>query len=633
MENTSPVSEKIDIKEIIAENARRNAALQSLAAYDPLTGEGACGDRRLHEVPFGDGHIENIPAAMIDDPQFAVANSLSAWQTLRCRHDFEYWAVRCATIRDKSSGRDIPFRLNAPQRRVLAQLERMRLADKPLRLIMLKARQWGGSTLIQIYMAWIQICLRRNWNSLICAHVKDTAATIRGMYSLMLANYPKECWQEETAPQFRPFERSVNIRVIDGRGCKVTIASAESQDAVRGMDIAMAHLSEVAFWRNSPQQNPEGFIRAVCGAINAQPLTLIALESTANGTGNYFHTEWLRAVAGESDKEAVFVPWHEIEIYRLPVADAQALLESMDSYEWNLWHRGLTLEMIAWYHAKRREYSSRFQMMAEYPSTPEEAFASTDRAVFPSEHIARLRQGCRPPSAQGDIVAAGGRITGPESLRCLSFASTPGRGALEIWQMPCKAHNYLAAVDIGGRSEKSDWSVVAVLDLDGDGGPEVVAQWRGHLDHDILAWHAARIGLFYNSALLVFEANTLETELIEGDPAEFILNQLAWHYPNLYRRAGGAPGFHTNRATKTAAVATLMAALRDGSYTERSHSAADELAIYQTTPAGGFSAPPGKHDDMVMARAIALHVAAETSDRTHGAHDAADFLRRKNFNF
>ena len=62
-------------------------------------------------------------------------------------------------------------------------LEEMREAEQPIRLILLKARQWGGSTLIQIYMAWIQLVHRRNWNSVICAHLKESAANIKGMYT------------------------------------------------------------------------------------------------------------------------------------------------------------------------------------------------------------------------------------------------------------------------------------------------------------------------------------------------------------------------------------------------------------------------------------------------------------------
>ena len=105
----------------------------------------------------------------------------------RFRHDFEYWAARCATIRDKLSGADVRLRLNAGQRKVLAALEKQRRAGRPMRIIILKARQWGSSTFVQVYMAWIQIIHRRNWNSLICAHVKDTAITIRRIYSRRLS--------------------------------------------------------------------------------------------------------------------------------------------------------------------------------------------------------------------------------------------------------------------------------------------------------------------------------------------------------------------------------------------------------------------------------------------------------------
>ena len=134
------------------------------------------------------------------------------------------------------------------------------MAGRPLRLIMLKARQWGGSTVILAYMAWIQCVICRNWHSLICAHVKDTAANIRGMYTKMLASYPEHYWDGDEPPRFRPFERSVNIREIAGRNCRVTIGSSENQDAVRGADYAMAHLSEIAFWSDTGQRSPDKFI-------------------------------------------------------------------------------------------------------------------------------------------------------------------------------------------------------------------------------------------------------------------------------------------------------------------------------------------------------------------------------------
>lgn len=138
---------------------------------------------------------------------------------LRCRHDFEYWAATCVMIKDKITGRDTPLVLNRPQRRVASILEEQRRSGAPIRLIMLKARQWGGSTLVQMYMAWIQTVHRTNWHSLICAHVKDTSSSIRGIYTKMLASYPPELWEGDAEPRFTAFERSANTRLIAGRGC------------------------------------------------------------------------------------------------------------------------------------------------------------------------------------------------------------------------------------------------------------------------------------------------------------------------------------------------------------------------------------------------------------------------------
>lgn len=308
--------------------------------------------------------------------------------------DFELWCRECVTITDKLSGRQIPFELNAPQRRVLGIMEEQRLARRPIRLIMLKARQWGGSTLILTYMAWIQLVRRTGWNSLICAHVKDASANIRGMYSRILRQYPDELKGNNPKDwTFAPYEKSVNISHIPARECIVALATAQSPDGVRGGNYSMAHLSEVAFWGDDDWKSAEKIVRTVSGSVALEPDTMVVMESTANGEGNFFHGEWLRAMEGRSDKTPVFVPWHEIEIYSRSVSEREreVLMASFDDYERDLYlNHGVSLEHLAWYHDKRKEYSSHYQMMAEYPSTPEEAFASSGRRVFADEDLEML---------------------------------------------------------------------------------------------------------------------------------------------------------------------------------------------------------------------------------------------------
>lgn len=541
-----------NIKDIIAENRRRTARLAD--NYDPISGQGCLGERIT--VRRRGGKDVLVPATMTADPSYRKQMSAHDFNQLRHRHDFEYWCATCVTVKDKSGYADVRLRLNRPQRIIAGVLERQRTANQPIRAILLKARQLGGSTVVQAYMAWLQLLHRDNWHSLICAHVKDTAQTIRGMMSKLLASYP-----EEYLPAG---EKSLRLTSFEG-----------------------SH-------------------------------TLLVIESTANGVGNYFHTEWLRAEAGVSDKTAIFVPWYEYGIYTLPVDDYETLWNSLDPYERGLWQRGLSLEQIAWYHAKRREYTTHRAMQAEYPSTADEAFTATDRGVFDTDGIARLRTECRQPASTGEIC--GNAVKGREALRNVHFTADSA-GRLKIWKHPeqsVSTDRYLTIVDIGGRSDTSDYSVIAVVDRHGDGNrPEIVAQWRGHTDHDLLAWNASQIATYYRKSLLIVESNTIETERTEGENSGYILDEIADYYDNVYYRRSGEgstamrPGFHTNRQTKPLIVNNLVAAVRDGSYTERDSGAVDELQTYERKPNGTFGAKDGHHDDILMTRCIGLFIAQE----------------------
>ena len=618
----------VDVEKMLFVNERRKRKL--VDRYNPVKGRKCCSYRRKAWVKW-EGMGVYLPVAMLDDPEYGGLSSEVDYVKLRCKHDFEYWAAKCVVIKHKLTGCDVAFVLNRPQRRVVDILEADRIAGRPLRLIMLKARQWGGSTLVQMYFAWIQCVHRRNWNSLICAHVTGTAAVIRGMYSKMLASYPHAYWTGDEPPKLKSFEGSKNIREIAGRNNTITLTSSFAQEATRGLDCAMAHLTEVAFWRDTNSMTPEAFVMAVCAGIPMVPYSFIVLESTANGVGNYFHKEWLRAVKGKSDKHAVFVPWYEIEMCRQEVADAGALIGEMDEYEWHLWDNGLTLEMIQWYHTKRMSVQSQTLLRAEYPATPDEAFCNTGAGVFSVESVEALRQGCRPPMMVGEV--RGMDACGPGALDNVSF-KPDSAGKLSLWRMPvsgCMPCRYITVVDVGGRSADSDYSVIAVIDA-GDARqecrPEVVAQWRGHIDHDLLGWKAVSIAKWYGNALLVVESNTLESE---GDGrAAFILEQIDRSYRWVYSRGGvqgRRVGFHTNRQTKTMIITELIAKVRDGGYVEADELACNEMLTYQQAPSGAYAAISGEHDDVLMTRAIGLYVAGIVSKSANSV--GSDFHKRR----
>ena len=264
-------------------------------------------------------------------------------------------------------------------------------------------------------------------------------------------------------------------------------------------------------------------------------------------------------------------------------------------------------------------------MCAEYPTYAREAFANTGNPVFNPDDIDRLRQGCSAPAFLGDFD--GYVQTGPGSLSSLTFREAAS-GPLKVWRKPCSESEgrYIVTVDIGGRSFSSDYSVIAVFDRKSrPGALEVVAQWRGHTDHDKLAWKAAAIARWYGDALLVFESNTLETDNTDGDPSEYILNVLGRTSANLYYRSTGMPGFHTNRSSKTTIITHLNTALRDNRLIERDTQAADELATYRYYPNGSQGASPGCRDDILITRAIALYIDSETESYALSPADRAFF--------
>jgi len=634
---------KNKIDEIIAINKARNAELFSF--YDPVSGEGSPIPRtkinfKVYEddeedmcIYFPNRMIETIPAVniLMETPCietiiksiYGSSNDDLINQFLdgitddRLDHDFEFWAFVSAKIQDKETKVEIPFRLNKPQRKMLSTLESMRLSGIPIRIILLKARQWGGSTLVQVYMAWMQIRRRRNWHSAIIADVEDQARNIRNMYTRLASKYPEELG----ALTFAPFEGSAKVRIIKERNCIVNVGSAQKPEALRSFDIAMCHLSEVGMWRTTAQRSGEDLAQAIRAAVPDIADTLIVMESTAKGVGNFFHREWEDAESRKSSYVPVFVPWFEIERYHTDIEDIEAFINTMGEYEWNLFELGATLEGINWYiRFRANENYDDWRMKSEFPSFPQEAFQSTGHRAFAPQYILNLRKGVMRPKYIGDLYAKG--TTGAESLIDIRFENLD-QGHLYIWELPDKAiavsNRYALFADIGGRTDKADWSVIRVIDrywmVDG-GQPVTVATWRGHMDQDMFAWKAAQLAKFYNNGLLALETNSLDTTQSEGDHFLTVLNEIVNFYPNLYYRTDpekvrqGLPvqwGFHTNIKTKAMIIDTLNGAARDyikgGGYIERDVRVCDEMDSYEIKPNGKYGAVVGKHDDLVMATA------------------------------
>lgn len=659
------------IKSLLAENDRRLKAIH--ATFNPYTGEGAVGKRRLvhiEDFPIPD---QWLPVEMLDVPlikQIVKAGSIKKFITdhlkvkysnserlkvidafvrVRNKEDFCFWAATYVYIKNKGGGDDVLFILTRPQRRFVARLEKRRRANKPIRLILLKARQWGGSTTSQQYMAWLQLVHKTGLNSLIIAHQNKASDEIKDMFDRMIREYPIELLYEigdrydKNEPKLVGVGKSGAIHRVPQRNCKIKLGTMESPDSCRGGDYNLVHCSEVGIWKKTDGKSPEDVVRSACSGILLQPYTMIVYESTANGTGNFFQREYDAAKRGLSQFEAMFISWFDIDLYSAPIEDVEAFAynlwvnrnndnvnstrEESGKYLWWLWEKGATLEAINWYIQERSKYNDHGQMASEYPSDDVEAFVHSGARVFDKYQVEALRASCKPPKYIGDIYGDG--HDGREALQNLRFTEDR-QGLLWVWALPeidkeVKISNrYLVVVDIGGRWKGADWSVIVVYDrlfmMEG-GKPAVVAQWYGHIDMDLLAWKAAQIAAFYDDALLVIESNTAESRdkerNVDGDQSSYLLNQIKEAYDNLYARKQSeediinkAPrkyGFHTNTATKPMIISTLVKVIREGLYVERDERCLDEYLTYEKV-GSKFGAISGKHDDLLMTRAIGLHI-------------------------
>lgn len=626
----------MNYKIIIEENIKRIEELNS--EYDPIRGIGSPLERKeLKFILRGQENDVFLPRGMFALPmikelerlgdvdelikryssgvcsEFLIRDFEKGFAQLRFQYDLEYWAFTCIKIIHKITTQLVPFKLNKAQRKLLKVLEKMRISGVPIRIVLLKARQWGGSTLTQIYMAWIQLIHKQNWSLAVVAEVDDQAKNIRGMYDRLIEYYPKEVG----VYKLKPYQSSIKNKIIEGQGGIIGVGSVQKPDNLRSYSFNMIHMSETAFWEDTPKKSAESLAQGLRAGIPKIPYTLIVLESTAKGVGNFFHQEWLAAKNKESGYRPVFVAWWEIEIYQSPIESYEKFIDRMEEYDWFLWGLGATLEGINWYkNFKKDEHYSDWRMNSDYPSTDKEAFQSTGHRVFAPLYVQNARKTCVPPELKGDIF--GLETKGEYALRGLEFCNMAD-GKLWIWTLPDStinvANRYCVFVDIGGRTDKADYSVIKVLDrywmIEG-GLPEVVAVWHGHLDQDLVAWKSAQIAKFYNDAILAIETNKLRKEETEGDHFLTVLDEIVPYYENIYARTDpekvkqGIPiryGFHTDIRTKPMIMNTLNAALRDQEYIERDMRACDEMDTYEVKPDGRYGAVEGMHDDHVIVTA------------------------------
>lgn len=299
----------------------------------------------------------------------------------RCFTDFEYYAETCLKIRPKD-GNITPFVVNKAQKMVLER-RRVELATKGrVRMIVLKGRQQGMSTLIEA-LGFHKTVHNFGITSFILAH--EEKAT-KNLFELTKRYY------ENLPPIMQPklkASNAIELAFSELKSC-FKLGTAKNKDTGRSQTIQFLHASEAAFYAHT-QEHAKGIMQAVPDMDGTE----VYMESTANGVGNWFHKMWQDAEAGQSDYIAVFVPWFITDEYKRKVPDDFALDDEEKLLKATYL---LSDEQLAWRRVKIQSFALQGRdglkaFQQEYPCCPIEAFNSDVGDIFiQSELVATARK-------------------------------------------------------------------------------------------------------------------------------------------------------------------------------------------------------------------------------------------------
>ena len=496
----------------------------------------------------------------------------------------------CLKIKTKS-GTVVPFRMNDAQRKLYAVAKRQQDDGKPVRLIILKARQLGFSTLTE-GLIFHACATRKNVNALIVAHREDATANLFRMSKLFYDELPapvKPMLRASNAQEL-VFENPSKLRsereARPGLRSRIRCATAGGRGIGRSDTLQCVHLSEYAFWPDGAD-GKASTLAGILQAVPSLPGTMVVIESTANGFED-FKERWDAAVAGENDFEPVFFAWFENPDYSMPVVPGTEWTpeerELRDAYrltdgqlQWRRWcianNCGGSLDMFR----------------QEYPASPGEAFLHSGTGVFDNEQIVLRLERLPSPAGRGEFTD--GEWTESET------------GAITLYELPEEGVPYVLGGDTAG--EGSDYFTAIVID---NVSGRIAAKLRQKYSEPEYVRQIYALGRFYNDALVAIETNFSTYPVMKLQEMEYP-NQYSREREDTYtRQMKKSYGFRTDRQSRPRAIANLVEVFSSHPEWFTDRELLEEMLTFCYNEDHRPEALAGKHDDLVMGAAITYAV-------------------------
>jgi hypothetical protein len=496
----------------------------------------------------------------------------------------------CLKIKTKS-GTVVPFRLNDAQRKLYAVAKRQQDAGKPVRLIILKARQLGFSTLTE-GLIFHSCATRENVNALIVAHREDATANLFRMSKLFYDELPKPVkpMLRASNAQELVFENPSKLRsereAKPGLRSRIRCATAGGRGIGRSDTLQCVHLSEYAFWPDGAD-GKASTLAGILQAVPSMPGTMVVIESTANGFED-FKERWDAAVAGENDFEPVFFAWFENPEYAMPVVPGTEWTpeerELRDAYQ-------LSDEQLQWrrWCIANNCGGSLDMFRQEYPASPGEAFLHSGTGVFDNEQIVLRMERLPSPAGRGEFID--GEWTESEN------------GAITLYELPEEGVPYVLGGDTAG--EGSDYFTAIVIN---NATGRIAAALRRQYSEPEYVRQIYALGRYYNDALVAIETNFSTYPVMKLQELEYP-NQYAREREDTYtRQMKKSYGFRTDKQSRPRAIANLVDVFSTHPEWFTDRELLEEMLVFCYNEDHRPEALAGKHDDLVMGAAITYAV-------------------------
>lgn len=538
------------------------------------------------------------------------------------RNDPQFWFEVFGTILNRA-GELICPKANSFQARVFKTYRWCRDNRKPCRIIILKPRRKGSST-VSLSLCYSHLRNHMGYGAVLGDDL-GTTAKLMETWNRYVEHDKFKHWGNEPGLSKRNFSH----------GSKVYEETANDPRAGMGGDIHFLLASEAAHYRSKGKTSGEYVMQSVMNSVPNLPNSCVIIESTPNGTQGVFYNTWQNAVTFEEFRRGqegngyirVFAPWFEFDDSRAPLNEGEerAILDDLDSEsrysgEIALVERhGVTADKLKW---RRQIIDSpacggdprKFQQ--EFPSDAVSCFLQSGSGRFDAEGLDIL----------GDQIALRpdpkyGILEQPEGAAAPTFIQTARHEAwVRLWELPKEGRRYIGADDFmtgeqaaGSRRESDCHATLigraAFIDDSQDAHKAaIVAAFMPddrQKDLDIVAERIALLSKFYGGCLMAPEVNNLHG----------IIELIRRHGANLWmRKKQGTgktvlvPGFQTNTSTKRQIIGELATLIREQEIEVPCPRILAELRNFIVHPDGTEAASEGAHDDWVMALAILAHV-------------------------